>query len=408
MRTTTRKCHQLVRTHSQNVETQRKSHRITITTHGKTLGVQQGRVGPLVQERLAGNVQPRALERSHNTSLTASRDQSPTDVFARVGILMKQQKHGAKAPEATPRKTLQAGRKWLGRLALLTLAPPLTLLLLEGALRLFHYGYPTSFFVPAEPEPGYVSNEKFAWQFFSKNTNLKPFLFKLADPKPRDTVRICVLGESAAMGTPDPAFSFGRILELGLRDCYPQKHFEVINAAMRGINSYAIRSITKACAAHQVDIFIIYMGNNEIIGLHGPDPFTRSWTQSLTLLRVYQCLRSSKLGQLFDLVRLSPLQHEVQDMAYFREHSLPADDPRRLRAYDNFRANLQDMCRIISGSGARTLLCAVPVNLQDCPTLHSGKNRVCVQVLLPRSRLGCAAIPKRPLHQPGTSGGGLR
>jgi tetratricopeptide (TPR) repeat protein len=284
---------------------------------------------------------------------------------------MKQQKPAAEPAEANTLKWLHGGRRWLARLALLTFAPPLTLVLLEGALRLFDFGYPTSFFVPARPGPGYVTNEKFAWQFFFKDTTLKPFLFKLAEAKPRDTVRICVLGESAAMGTPDPAFSFGRILEQGLRHCYPQKRFEVINAAMRGINSCAIRTITEAAAAHQVDLFIVYAGNNEIIGLHGPDPFTHPWTQSLTLLRVYQRLRSSKLSQLFDLIRPAAPKPETQDMPYFREHSLPADDPRRLRVYDNFRANLNDMCRTISRSGARTLLCTVPVNLQNCPPLQS-------------------------------------
>src|SRR5262249_42004663 len=129
----------------------------------------------------------------------------------------------------------------------------------------------------------FITSEKYAWQYYSRHTALKPFLFRLPVDKPPRSVRICVLGESAAMGTPDPAFSFLRILQAGLRQRYPDTHFEIINAAMRGINSYVVNPIAQECAAHQVDLFIIYMGNNEMSGLHAPDPSTRSWTQGLTL-----------------------------------------------------------------------------------------------------------------------------
>jgi hypothetical protein len=36
--------------------------------------------------------------------------------------------------------------------------------------------------------------------------------------------------------------------------------FEVMNAAMRGINSHVIRVVAQECAKHEVDVFIIYMG----------------------------------------------------------------------------------------------------------------------------------------------------
>ena len=40
-------------------------------------------------------------------------------------------------------------------------------------------------------------------------------------PKPAGAVRIFVLGSSAAQGVPDPSFSFGRMLEVMLRERYP-------------------------------------------------------------------------------------------------------------------------------------------------------------------------------------------
>ena len=48
-----------------------------------------------------------------------------------------------------------------------------------------------------------------------------PIPFALAKRKPVSTFRIFVLGESAAAGFPDPAFSFARILEVMLRARYP-------------------------------------------------------------------------------------------------------------------------------------------------------------------------------------------
>lgn len=263
--------------------------------------------------------------------------------------------------------------KWLGRFALAILAPLLLLVLAEALLHLVGYGYPVSFFIPSDADT-YVTNQKFAWQFFGPGTALKPFLFTLSKHKPAGTFRICILGESAAMGTPDPAFSFGRILEAGLRRNFPETKFEIVNAAMRGINSHVIRKIARECASHDMDLFIIYMGNNEMIGLHSPTPGTPLWTQSLLLIRASELVKASKLGQLFGsvLVQLSAgSRPTIQDMAYFRRQALRADDARRQKVYANFRANLDEICRTVEHTGAKALLCTVAVNLRDFPPLVS-------------------------------------
>ena len=144
-------------------------------------------------------------------------------------------------PSSTKRESGPCGTTlWLLRIGLLVFTPLVALLLAEGALRLSGFGYPTSFFVQSGSEGGYVTNEKFGWQFFSKKTPLKPFLFTLPARKPAGTLRVCILGESVAMGTPDPAFAFGRILEGILRRRHPEVHVEVMNAAMRGIDIIAL------------------------------------------------------------------------------------------------------------------------------------------------------------------------
>jgi len=228
---------------------------------------------------------------------------------------------------------------------LATLVPLVVILGVEGFLRLVGYGYPVTFFLESGSADRYTTNPKFIWQFQQEATPLKPWLASLPAQKAPGTIRICILGESAAMGTPDPAFGFGRILEVQLRRQFPDRRFEIVNAAMRGINSHVIRVIERECEQHQIDCFVIYMGNNEVIGLHGPDPSTRGWMQSLTWIRANHALRSSKLGQVTQaLLRRNRKQMPEQTMAGFRAHSLAADDWRRNHPRfleENFAHNLE-------------------------------------------------------------------
>src|SRR5689334_16740897 len=126
---------------------------------------------------------------------------------------------------------LAPGRKWAFRLGLAVLVPLFLLGAIETALRLFHYGSSTDFFTRTSDGASFGVNEKFLFQFYSGNAakgKTQPFLIPLE--KPTGTVRIFVLGESAAQGTPEPAFGFARILEFMLRSAFPQQQFEVVNA----------------------------------------------------------------------------------------------------------------------------------------------------------------------------------
>ena len=105
--------------------------------------------------------------------------------------------------------------------------------------------------------------------------------------KPAGKVRIFVLGGSAAMGTPDPSFNFGQILGVMLREQYPGVQFEVVNGAMTAINSYVVREIARDCAAREPDLFVVYMGNNEVIGPYGPGTVFQWGTQTLVRSRAW-------------------------------------------------------------------------------------------------------------------------
>src|SRR5262245_46054208 len=58
-------------------------------------------------------------------------------------------------------------------------------------------------------------------------------------------------------------------------------------------------------------------------------------------------------------------------MDYLRRQRLAFDSPERQAVYDNFQANLSDICDIIRHSGARGVVAALAVNLRDFPPLGS-------------------------------------
>ena len=132
-------------------------------------------------------------------------------------------------------------------------------------------GYPSSAIIKSDlnGKKVCISNMKFGWRFFPKNIARETDSFVFAQNKSINTYRIFVLGGSAAMGMPDSSYGFSRILEVMLEDRYPGVEFEIINAAMTAINSHAVLPISKDCSDYEPDLFILYMGNNEVVGPYG-------------------------------------------------------------------------------------------------------------------------------------------
>ena len=110
----------------------------------------------------------------------------------------------------------------------------------------------------------------FIW-FYRPERSTGPHPSLITVPKRENTLRAFVLGGSAAMGTSKPAYGFTRILELMLQDKFPDQEVEVINAAMRGINSHILVPIARQCAQLQPDLMIVYSGNSEHTGRYGAD-----------------------------------------------------------------------------------------------------------------------------------------
>jgi tetratricopeptide (TPR) repeat protein len=271
-----------------------------------------------------------------------------------------------------------ARRRWLFRLAAILLVPVLALAALEGALRLAGYGYDTAFFAKARVggKEFFVDNDSFVLRFFPPEKVRRPRPIMMEADKPAHDYRIFVMGESAAVGDPDPAYGAPRYLQVLLRERFQALHFEVVNVAITAINSHAILPIARECARRQGDLWILYMGNNEMVGPFGAASVFGSQAPPWPFVGLSLELQRTRLGQgLMALARRfqekKPSTSSWGGLEMFRENRVRPDDPRKQIVYRNFKHNLDGILRAGLDSGAKVILNTVAVNLRDCPPLAS-------------------------------------
>lgn len=276
---------------------------------------------------------------------------------------------------------LSGRRLWLMRLAAATVVPLFILGAVELGLRLVGYGYPTSYFLPSkiDGQNFLLPNPRFAYRFFPPALARAPLPMRMLAEKPANTYRIFLFGESAAYGDPDPAYGVGRYLEKLLTERYPGTNFEVVCVAMVAINSHAILPIARECARWDGDLWIIYMGNNEMIGAYGPGTVFGTRAPRQSVVRTILAIKSTRLGQLLDSLLNSvrgdsPAPEAWGGIGMFSKNQLRHDDAGRLRAYENFKGNLADILSVGQQAGVPIILSTVASNLRDCApfaSLHS-------------------------------------
>jgi tetratricopeptide (TPR) repeat protein len=254
---------------------------------------------------------------------------------------------------------------------MIAIMPVLLLGMLESGLRLAGVGFPTDVTVPCTLHGQAAScyNLFFPAPFFPPGMIKTPQAYAIPVAKPQNTFRIVVLGESAAMGDPDPAYGFSRYLEVMLRQHFPAINFEVINTGAVAINSHVSLLIAKGLAEKQPDLFIIYSGNNEVVGPYGPGTALTSSAMYLPIIRGSIFVRSTRTGQL--LTKLGTQKREWGGMEMFLDKQVPASSPLMAATYSNYDANLRDTVAAARTSGARVLISTVATNLKDCAPFGS-------------------------------------
>ncbi len=220
-----------------------------------------------------------------------------------------------------------------------------------------------------------MQNDQFGWRFFGPRMARQPEATSIAREKPPGKVRIFVFGESAAYGDPQPRFGLPRMLDAILSARHPDKKFEVVNAAMTGINSHVIRPLARDCTEARADVWVIYMGNNEVVGPFGAGTVFGGQATPLPLIHALLALKATRTGQLLDAFRGSVQKAagsgEWEGMRMFVKYKLAGNDPRLSADYRNFNKNLEDILAAGRNSGAKIVLSTVAVNLEECAPFAS-------------------------------------
>jgi tetratricopeptide (TPR) repeat protein len=290
----------------------------------------------------------------------------------------REKQPAASSKKARPAAPPLSGRRlWVFRLAAVVL-PPLLLLALEGSLRLFGVGYSTNLFRRLHTDTGaefWTDNPSFTRRFFPLLFSPEPRSFKFPVVKDPGTTRIFVFGESAALGEPDAKFGFASMLKVLLQHKYPERDFEIVNLSIVAINSHVIREIAREAAHRQGDLWVIYMGNNEVIGPFGSLTVFGATAPPLLLARASLVAQKTRTAQLLDdwiqkARRSGSAPTEWRGMNTFADRELRHDDPALSAFITTLTRTSVIFCRLPS-AGARVVLCTVGTNVRDCPPFAS-------------------------------------
>ncbi len=281
------------------------------------------------------------------------------------------------SPVTTATAPLSPARALAFRLVSVLVLPLLLLGLLEGGLRLAGIGYPPGFTVPCQVkgQPASCENPDFGRRFFPPGLARSPSPLVIPATKQGRTFRIFILGESAAQGDPEPGFGFGRFLEVMLAERHPGVRFEVINSGVVAINSHVMLPIARELAGKQGDLFVIYAGNNEVVGPFGSGTVLTSRPGSLPLIRATVALGGTRIGQLVTgLNRLitgggGPARWGGMEM--FLAQQLRAGDPAMEAVYGGFERNLADAVTAARAGGAQVVVSTMGTRLRDFAPLAS-------------------------------------
>ena len=180
-----------------------------------------------------------------------------------------------------------------GLFIVITIALPLLLLVaVELALRVFGWGgYPAwireagklpsgetlCLVEPGASKPYFYANP--TRPGYAEQTNF-------VMPKPKNTVRIFLVGESAAKGYPQPRnLAMSSFLQAMLSDAWPEKKVEVINLGTTAVASFPLVYQVHDALKFAPDLFIFYTGNNEFFGAYGTASINAAGSLPLWALR---------------------------------------------------------------------------------------------------------------------------
>ena len=255
--------------------------------------------------------------------------------------------------------------------SLITLTLPLVLLaMVEGGLRLFGWGGYPAWIHPTGKVDGdatlcVVEPAASEPYFFANPTRVGyPDQTVFFMPKPETTIRVFLIGESAAKGFPQPRnLAFSNFLQAMLADLLPGKQIEVINMGTVAVASLPLVYQVRDALKFSPDLFIFYVGNNEFFGAYGTasinavenlPPQTQSWLRNLRGLAIFQAA-----GAWF--YRGKDEQRTLME-TMISQTFIPVDSPLRTAAAQNLETHLGTMLAEVRRAGVPAVVCTTASN----------------------------------------------
>lgn len=182
-------------------------------------------------------------------------------------------------------------------------------------------------------------------------------------PKPADTLRIFLVGESAAKGYPQPPnLSMGSFLQAMLQDLHPDKKIELINLGTTGVSTFPLVYMVRELVRYSPDLVIVYAGNNEFYGAYGVASTSRG-LGSRAGMKAQRAIRSLAVLQKLDEILHPPPTTETSLMEIMMgDPGLDPADPRREQAARNLGENIREMIQTCQQAGVPVLVCTTAVN----------------------------------------------
>jgi tetratricopeptide (TPR) repeat protein len=274
--------------------------------------------------------------------------------------------------KSTPHKTPLSWRKQLLFGGVLVALPLLLLLACEGVLRLCGYGGNDPVFRNAGDVPGgslIITDQAGAISYFFANRARPGYndQYQFRHPKPTNTFRIFLVGESAAKGYPQPRnLASSAFLQKMLSDAWPDRTVEVINLGTTAVASFPVLGMMTEALAYEPDLIIVHTGHNEFFGAYGVSSVSRGGA-SVARLKATRFIRSLALVQALSRWTTSPdaLKGKTLMEIMAAESYTAPDAPIRHAAANNLGANISAMIQRCQQRNVPVLVCTMPSNERD-------------------------------------------
>jgi len=177
------------------------------------------------------------------------------------------------------------------------------------------------------------------------------------------TLRVFVLGGSAAAGWPHPdEETFSAYLERALDRAIPDHDVEVLNVAGHGYASYRVRQIFDDVIEFEPDLLILWSGNNEFFEVRS---YRKGWLRTLRdrshLARVV-----ARIGALDATRRDDARARHAASTKILREpHRMRLDPEEFQGAQEHYAFTMKTIADEATRRGVPLLIATVPVNLRD-------------------------------------------